>query len=502
MARLAPGILVLAALFALFGTFRQRYVGASDWYGYHALSKLFLQGRVTMPISLDVAKYPALAPLSFEADKGRAIPRYPPGYPLLLALAGVVGAEFLVSPLCAVLSVLVLYLILIRRVSQLVTILMCSAWAFCPVVVWGAGHVMSDLPAALWLMTVYCLFDREKPALAGAAFALAVATRPTNALFGLLLLPLFGDWRRFVRFASTAAAGGVVYGLYNWEVFGAPWRMGYQESFSGFTLGHFPRNFPRFGWHVLTVLTPAILFPAVLGVFWRQRRRLFFLGWFLLFWVVYSFWWVWPDPWWYLRFLLPGLPGLFILAAHGCEDVRRWLDRRGQWWRVGVRVAYSLGAAALVTFFIRFGLSNQLYTRGTAKLFHDVAVSAKEHLPADALIGALNHTGSLRLYGGFESFRIPWASSFDLVEDTLKTGRPVFLLLEPNLEDDATMKRILREFEVDEGTELDGWPDMRAVRVIARKATSASAEPRHDRRAAKGPPVPPRRESLAVAGAL
>ena len=30
------------------------------------------------------------------------------------------------------------------------------------------------------------------------------------------------------------------------------------------------------------------------------------------------------------------------------------------------------------------------------------------------------------------------------------------------------MKRLLGEFEVDDGTELEGWPDTRAVRVLGR----------------------------------
>lgn len=471
MARLAPGIAALVALFAFYATFRQRYVGASDWYGYYALSRLFLEGRVTMPMTLDVAKYPAAAPLAFEAGNGCAIPRYPPGYPLLMAVAGVVGAEFFVTPLCAALSVLVLYLILIRRVSRLVAVLMCALWAVCPVVLWGAGSVMSDLPAALWVMTVYCLLDRDRPTLAGAAFALAVATRPTNALFGLLLLPLFADWRRFARFAAAAAAGAAVYGLYNWQVFGVPWRMGYQDSFSGFSLGRFPRNFPRFGWHLLTVLTAGTLLPAIAGVLRRHRRSLFFLGWFLLYWVLYSFWWVYPDPWWYLRFLLPGLPGLFILAADGWEDLRRWLDEHGRAWQIAVRIAYGLGAAALVVVFVRFGVKQRLLTTTAAKMFHDVAESARERLPENALIGAFNHTGSLRLYGGLETFRIPWPGAVELVQDSLETGRPVYLLLESSLKDDATMKRLLGEYEVDGGVELEGWPNTRAVRVVARKPT-------------------------------
>ncbi|MGV8038959.1 MAG: hypothetical protein AB2L07_02380 [Thermoanaerobaculaceae bacterium] len=117
------------------------------------------------------------------------------------------------------------------------------------------------------------------------------------------------------------------------------------------------------------------------------------------------------------------------------------------------------------------GVKQRLLTTTAAKMFHDVAESARERLPGDALIGAFNHTGSLRLYGGFETFRIPWPGAVELVQDSLETGRPVYLLLESSLKDDATMKRLLGEYEVDGGVELEGWPNTRAVRVVARKPT-------------------------------
>lgn len=457
------------ALLLAYGSFRQRYVGACDWYGYYSEAELFLQGRLVMPIGADVATHPAATPLGFEALDGRVVPRYPPGYPLLLAAGALLGAEFLVSPLCAALTVLVIYLILVRRVSRVVAFCIAAAWAACPMVIWGAGNIMSDLPAALALMTCYCLLDRDWPYWAGLVFSLAVAIRPSNIVFGLLLLPLFGSWRRLGRFAVTAAAGGALYGLYNWEVFGAPWRLGYRGSLAGFGIVNFPRHFGSYGWLMLTVLTPLPILLASGAAVRRWQRSLFFLAWLAAFWVLYSFWWVDPSPWWYLRFLLPGLPGLFVLAADGLEGVRRWGEPRGPRYRRIVQGGIVVATAGMVVYSLVFCYRNNCFKTDTAKVFHDVAMSAKEHLPRNALIGAFDHTGSLRHYGGFDTFQIPHPGSPRLVEDTVKTGRPVYLLLESGLRKNAMMRRLLAEYEVDAGAPLEGWPNARVVRIIARK---------------------------------
>lgn len=122
------------------------------------------------------------------------------------------GAEFFVPASCAVLSVLLMYLLLIRRVGRFMALLFSAMWAFFPIVMWGAGSLMSDLPAALALMACYYLLETKRPAAAGALLATGAMIRPTDLLIGCVLLAWI--WRERatrLRFCLAAAFPGGVY---------------------------------------------------------------------------------------------------------------------------------------------------------------------------------------------------------------------------------------------------------------------------------------------------
>ncbi|HPS79244.1 MAG TPA: hypothetical protein PLS53_13885 [Thermoanaerobaculaceae bacterium] len=463
--RRGAATLLLLLLLGFYSHFRQRWVGACDWYGYFAEAQLFAQGRLDMPLKLDVARYPAAAPLSFESFNGRAVSQYPPGFPLLLAAGMQVGAELFVAPLCAVLSVWLLYLLLARRVSRLTAGLFSVMWAVSPIVVWSAGSIMSDLPAALGLMATIYFFDREKPTAAGLAFALAVAIRPTNALFGLLLLTQFRQWRTFSRFAIPAALGGSVYGLYNWHLFGAPWRTGYSYATSALGLSVFGHHFAFYGIETLRQVSPLILLPALWAVIRKKNRSLFLLGWFLLFWLFYSFWEPGADAWWYTRFLLPGFPALFLLGAQGWEEIRATVERAAPRLAAGVRVAMVLLAASLVVFYVRFDRHERLFSGQTGKAYWEAAQSALGKIPPEALVGSFETSGALRLYGGFETFRVIYPGADVLVRDALAGGRRVFIVVEPGIRRNPMMVDMLAAYETAPPIPLDGWAGLFAVEL-------------------------------------
>lgn len=463
-------MLLLLLLFVLYARFRQRWVGACDWYGYYAEAQLFTQGHLDMPLDLDVARYPAAAPLSYEAYNGRAVPQYPPGFPLLLAGGMLIGVEHFVTPLCAVLSVWLLYLLLIRRVSRLTAALFAGMWALFPIVLWGAGNIMSDLPAALGLMVCYYFFDREKPAAAGLAFAFAVAIRPTNALFGLLLLPLFREWRTFIRFAVPAGLGGSLYAAYNWHLFGAPWRTGYSYALSSLTSKVFPHHVVFYGTTALKHLTPLLVLPALWAVVRRRSRSVFLLAWSLVFWIYYSFWEPGADAWWYIRFLLPGLPALFLLAADGWEEIRGSIEKSRPRWAPAVRTIMVLLALALVVRSVQLSRQERLFTRATGKAYWLAARSAVEAIPSDALVGSFETSGALRLYGGFETFRSIYPGSEVLIVDALAAGRRVYLVVEPGIRKNPKLVSLLETYETGPRIPLRGWPEIHAVQLLGPKS--------------------------------
>lgn len=467
--RRAVTVLLLLLLFGFYAHFRQRYVGGCDFYGYYAEAQLFLQGHLDMPLKIDLNRYPCAAPLSYVALDGRAVPQYPPGFPLLLAAGMLAGTELFVPPLCAALSVWLLYLMLARRVSRFTAVVFSLMWAFFPIVLAGAGCIMSDLPAALAVMVCYHLLDREKHVPAGLAFAFAVAIRPTNALFGLILLPLFREWRSLVRFAVPASLGGALYGLYNWSLFGAPWRTGYGNATLTLEAGVFQHHFFYYGREILARATPFLLLPAIWAVARRRSRAVLLLLWFLLFWVFYSFWAPGADAWWYTRFLLPGFPALFLLAADGWEDIRGTLARSRPGWATGARVVTALVAAGLIVFSIHFSTQHQCLTTDNGKPYYAVARSAGKVIPSGALVGASETSGSLRLYAGFETFWVLYTGSEALIADTLASGRAVFLVVEPVIRDHPKIVAILDAYATGPQVPLPGWGDAFAVQLLGRK---------------------------------
>ncbi|HSQ35990.1 MAG TPA: hypothetical protein VLQ89_08365, partial [Candidatus Binatia bacterium] len=284
------GAVALAAIFIFFAAHRQRYVGASDWYGYYAESLMFRQGRLTMAMTYPPAKYPAFAPLGFNPVGNRVIPQYPPGFPLLLALFGFLGLEFYVSALAGVVTILLLYLILRDAVSRGMAFAYTLLWTFFPMTIYISVRIMSDLVATAFILLTYYLFTRNRVFWSGVAFSYAVAVRPSCVLFFVVFLPLLLKKRKFWPFVFSSAILGSLYGLYNWTVFGKPWQTGYGLFAHELTGSVFWHHFAYYGKTMFLLLTPLLLIPALWSLARRKPGSLFLFSWATAFWIFYSFW--------------------------------------------------------------------------------------------------------------------------------------------------------------------------------------------------------------------
>lgn len=457
----------LAALFLIYANHRQRYIGACDWYGYYEEARLFTQGRLTMPLGYDLHRFPAAVPLAYYASEGRALPQYPPGFPLLLAAAMPFKLEFFVTPLCAVLSVLLLYLLLRRRVGRFTAVLISTVWAFTPIVIWGAGNVMSDLPAALALMACYYFFEKEWYSLSGLTFAFAVMIRPTNFLFGLLLLPLLlKSFRLLWRFAWAAGLLGGIYGIYNWYMFGAPWRTGYTYFSETMSRGVFFQHFLYYGWEMVLRFSPLLVIAALWALWRRRPRTLFLLAWALVFWLFYSFWIPGADAWWYARFLLPGFPPVFLLAADGWEDLRNWAARRRQWLSLAVHGAMIAAVIGIVAHSVDFTRKQAYFRKDLGKVFYDVAANVRQVVPAGALIGSFDMSGALRLYGGYDTFFVLRPDCIRLIRYAMRSERPVYILMEPGVQGNSLIERIAMHFKFGPPIAIPAWDNTYIVKLL------------------------------------
>ncbi len=201
----------LALLFAaqLVGCFffhvqyRQRYVGAVDFYGYYQEGLLFKAGHITLPTELPAETFPAVVPLGFWVlDGGKVVPQYPPGYPLLIAAASVFGLEFYLMPLVG-----------LRLLPDALPsdpgpdrrprdrrALRRNLGIFFPIVVYGSTFIMSDLVAALFVLTSYWLYRRGEVFWSAFTLTFASACGPPTPFYCVVFAFVLLRDRRLIRY--------------------------------------------------------------------------------------------------------------------------------------------------------------------------------------------------------------------------------------------------------------------------------------------------------------
>jgi hypothetical protein len=328
-----PGLLgwvAAVALFLIYASFRQRAIWGADSFGYFELGKLFSEGRVHLPLAFPAAEFPAIVPPGFAVDaQGLVVPGYPPGFPLLLAGGHLLGAPMFVTPALGVVSCWLLWHLLRARLDPPAAAAFTLAWAFMPLSVLGSTMAMSDGGAATVLLGALLAHERGRMATAGWLLGLAIAVRPTNALFLPPFALLTRADRAHARLAVHLVSAGAVYAAYNTWLYGAPWRTGYGDVASGLQPALLPSHlsfYLRESWHVLS---PVIVLLAALGLAPLTRRKLPLLLWPVMLALFYACWDAGGiDRWWWTRFLMPGHPLLFLLAAEGFVRVRGWWGTR------------------------------------------------------------------------------------------------------------------------------------------------------------------------------
>jgi len=463
------GGLALALIFIFFSVHRQRYVGAADWYGYYAESLLFRQGQLTMkPTATQLQHLMAFTPLGFYASGNRMIPQYPPGFPLLLALFGFIGLEFFVNALVGVLTIWILYLLLKDMVDRGSALLVAALWAFFPMTFWGSMNLMSDLVATLFILMTYFFFRRSKIFWSGVAFSFSVVVRPSCVLFFVIFLPLLFKKKKFWPFCFSSAIIGCLYGVYNWAVFGKPWITGYGSVTKELIGGVFWHHFLYYGKTMAVIVTPLLILPACWAVLRRKPHSVFYLAWLGSFWIFYSFWKSGGDAWWYLRFLLPGLPALFILSAIGLHDIReRILARKPRWIRM-INGSAAVMLLVLLPYFYAYAQRNYVLTGDKGDVFFKASMTIQSLLPENALVGGLEMSGPIKLYTRLESFRWDLQESLFLIGDFLQRNRPLYLLVESWHQRHPAIQDIGRIFMLKKISDLPGTYGMQLFQISLR----------------------------------
>jgi hypothetical protein len=416
MRRLIPWLAVAAicaALVAVAVRFGSYVAGGSDSYCYVHQAERWARGRLLEPDALALdAPWPE-APLTFAPAghvpsptvRGAIVPICPSGLSLLMAPALAVGgrtAMFAVVPLCGILLVVATWL-LGRRVDGGVALAAAAITAASPIVLYQVIQPMSDVPAAACWVLALALVTRAQPAglAAGIAGGIGILIRPNlvplGFVIGLSLLlrpdaPWAGRLRDSVRYAIGCAAGCLAVLALQQYFYGSPFSSGYGAAGGLFSLARVVSNASRYGSWLVEAHGPLLLL-AVVSLF-VLRRSFAVVGLvFVLVNVAIYLPYLTFDDWSYVRFLLPSVPVLAVLAAGA---VSRLVAHRGD---RAVPVALAAMVLILVGVQLQVARTRQVFRLAELEsVFERTGRAAGARLPPNALVITSRFSGAVRFY--------------------------------------------------------------------------------------------------------
>jgi hypothetical protein len=423
------------------------YLGGTDSYGYVSAAERIRSGALAEREALaDLIPDPASAiPLGYVAKPGPSgvsVPAYSLGLPALMALAASMFGErapFFVPLVSAVVLVTVCFWLVQRWTrDRTVAIAAAAAVTMHPVVFAYAIQPMSDVPAAMWFLVAAALLLDARPvfaAVGGAAAGMAVHTRTAHlpACAALILLPFVAGPKRVMRaaaFASALAVGVAVQLGLQWYLYGSPLANSYGSVGDLFGLRFLPanaRSYAHWGWLTHGPIWIGGVLVALVTCRERTARATALaaaIGAALPYAVYRPY-----DHWETQRFILPLLVVATMLAVIGLmSGARRLLgDRAGTWGALVLIIALAWSWARWLEREQVLGLARR------QERFAQAGRLVLRVTPADAVILASLHSGSLRYYA--HRLTIDWGKippgQFDTTLAALqRTARPVFLMLD------------------------------------------------------------------------
>ncbi|MCC7010635.1 MAG: glycosyltransferase family 39 protein [Acidobacteria bacterium] len=410
-----------------------KVAGGADSYGYLSQAELWLQGDLVVEQPF-VGGMPwpnrawSFSPLGYRpqegAPDGTLVPGYSIGLPLLLAGAKRIGghdAMFLVVPLLGMLLIVSTYGIGRAVASPFAGL--AGAWllATSPAIIFWVVATMTDIPVAAFITAgVWAMLGRSgwRAMGAGLLFGAAVVIRPNlvflAAIAGLhyVIRGIERDRRRqavrdAVLFASGVAPFVAAVAIVNAHLFGSPLVSGYGRLTDSLAAAHFLPNLELYlSWMVesQTVLSliglAAVFLPSrALWAGARERHVLVLIALMVAsLWAFYCLYLVF-EAWWYVRFLLASWPpivlGIGTVAALAARTFEPW----GR--RVAVVVLLGAGVAQYHTFH-----TEEAFNLWEGERRYIRAASLVRSLTdQNSVVLAMQHSGSLRYYGGRMTMR-------------------------------------------------------------------------------------------------
>jgi hypothetical protein len=448
-----PAVIPFSVILAfVFGVYYGSFAAAgSDSYGYVSQARLWLDGTLHLSQPwVSQFSWPdrewVAAPLGYRpyAADGTIVPTYPAGLPIVMAaFLAVVGPNgpFFVVPIFAALTIWLTYMLGREATGSKVAATLAMALLLAsPVFLAHLMVPMSDVPAAAgWTLVALLALKGpggHRPLLAGLAAGLTLLIRPN--LFLLVLMPAFA-WRAkrdsLVRYGSGLLPGLIVLASVNIFLYYSPLAFGQGGLFESFTLGSFPGNVRNYTSWLLQTQTPLIAL-ALLPIFVDQALRagnthvspracltatvaLTFLSY-----VFYGEF----NHWFYLRFLLPAYPAIFVLMAAAIRYLSLKLP-------VEARVPAAICACAvMIPYGVRVGRDTGIFNQAAFERRHiRAADGVAARTPTNAAVLAVQHSGSVRFYANRITLRYDWlpANLLDAaVDDLIARGYQPFVVVD------------------------------------------------------------------------
>jgi hypothetical protein len=397
-------------------------------------------------------------------DPRTIVPTYAPGLPLMMAVFqgfGGRGAVYYVVPLLGAMGVWLTYLLGNRVGGRTVGLLSALLLFGSPAYLLMLVQPMSDVPAAaVWTLALFLAIHpgRRYAFATGLATGLAILIRPNvvplAGIVALVLLSQPSRLRRLLLFGVAVMPAMVLIAALNHRFYGSPLISGYGTLSTLYSFDRLGPNLTRYSRWLLASQTPAILLwlagpwamthirPGAIG----DRRPgghwltvvLVTVAFPLAVLALYLPYLVFED-WSYLRFLLPGYPGLLIGMAVVLVAVASRIP-----WRAGRALAPWLIAMALTWYGIQYsnGPFGEIQTNNEASVR---LINYIPKLPAKSVFVCLTYSGTIHYYTGRDILR--WEGFYepaylDTAVDYMRMiGYDVYLV-----NDNAEMKTFLEKF--------------------------------------------------------
>ena len=344
-----------------------------------------------------------------EISPGASAPVCAPGFSLLLAPAIAVGgsdAMFLLTPIAGALLVWLTFIAGRAFAGPLAGAMAAVLIASSPALLYQVVQPMNDVTtAALWMATFVGSL-RRRYAIAGICCGLALLVRP-NLLPLALVAGGFAlgirDWGLGIRNVSRLTAAAFPFGLLvlslNSALYGSPFHTGYGQLGPLFSLSALSVNASRYaGWLVETHTPFPLLAFAAPFVVAREKRADTALAIALIgaTCVIYFFYTPF-DEWTYLRFLLPAIAMMLVLASAVTVNVLARAFSRRPAVSASIVAVVTAGLAVICVRTADDRLAFNL--KYLEQRYRSAGVVVRDRLPVNAAVLSVWDSGAVRFHG-------------------------------------------------------------------------------------------------------